>query len=125
MMVSGFIQHKFSYAGDSSRTDISRTRIEVIMDKSFRERHWMVLAPVIFVDWINNKRTAGDLEFEFGTRMGDHWNAWIRPGVGLWGQSVSGGYNSYCQAGFRYIFGQPLRKKLLLDLDGIRKQRRP
>jgi 6-phosphogluconolactonase len=118
MMLSTSLQHKFSYAGDSSRTDISRTRMELIMDKSFQERQWIVLNPVIFMDWISGK-SAGDLEVETGIRLGDHWNAWVRPGVGLWGQEVSGGYNSYCQAGVRYMFGEPLRKKILNDL-GLR-----
>lgn len=114
-LLSASLQHKFSYAGDSARTDIRRTRVEFIMDKSFRERQWIVLNPVIFMDWVTDK-SAGDLECETGVRMGDHWVLWARPGVGLWGQEVSGGYNSYLQAGARYIFGQPLREKFLGDL---------
>jgi hypothetical protein len=114
-MLSASPQHKFSYAGDSSRTDIARTRMEVIVDRSFRERSWIVLNPVIFMDWITGK-SAMDLELETGVRLGDHASLWVRPGVGLWGQAVSGGYYSYLQAGVRYIFGQPLREKILNEL---------
>jgi hypothetical protein len=114
-MLSASVQHKFSYAGDSSRMDIARTRMEVIINRSFRERSWIVLNPVIFMDWISGK-SVGDLEMETGLRLGDHASLWVRPGVGLWGQAVSGGYNSYLQAGVRYMFGQPLREKILTEL---------
>ena len=115
MMMSASLQHKFSYAGDASRTDIRRTRVEIIMDRSFHERQWIVLNPVVFMDWVADK-SAGDLECETGVRVGDHWSLWARPGVGLWGQEVSGGYNSYLQAGVRYIFGEPLREKILSNM---------
>jgi hypothetical protein len=116
LMLSAFIQQKVSYSGDASRKDINRSKVEFIVDRAWKERYWMQVDATLFADWKDAGRTAADLELEAGTRLGNHWSAWIRPGVGLWGQGVSGGYNSYGQAGFRYIFGELLRKKVLDEL---------
>ncbi len=113
VMLTGFVHHKFSFAGDPSRTDISRTKLQVTMDKSFSERYWLILDPMMYVDWVNHGRTAAVLELETGARMGQHWSLWARPGIGLWGQEISGGYNSYLQAGVRYMFGKPVREQIL------------
>lgn len=63
---------------------------------------------------------AGDPELETGLRLGTHASIWIRPGVGLRGQEVSGGYNAYLQAGVRYMFGEPLREKIPSQLGSKR-----
>jgi hypothetical protein len=45
-----------------------------------------------------------NLEFEVGKRLDEHFRAWVRPAVGLWGAGIPGAYDWFTQVGIRYIF---------------------
>ena len=98
-------QYITSVGGDPSRNDVSYTRFRASFDTPwFNNQWWTSFEPNLFVDWIQNGRTAMNLEFEVGKRLGEHFRAWVRPAVGLWGMGVPGAYDWYTQVGIRYIF---------------------
>lgn len=56
------------------------------------------------VNWEQKEKTSMTLEFEGGYRLTKDWAAWVRPGVGLWGQSLPGAYNWNFEVGIRRMF---------------------
>jgi len=69
LMVSAVVQQKVSYGGDSSRNDINRSKVELTFDDSHFERVWLQMTAAVFYDWAISKKSAGNLEFEVGTRL--------------------------------------------------------
>jgi hypothetical protein len=65
---------------------------------------WTTIEPDLYVDWKQQGKTAMNLEFEVGRRLGDHFRVWLRPAVGLWGTGVPGAYDWFTQFGIRYMF---------------------
>jgi hypothetical protein len=98
-------QHITSVGGDPSRNDVNYTRLRASLDTPwFNNQWWTSFEPNLFIDWNQKSRTAMNLEFEVGKRLGEHFRAWVRPAVGLWGTGVPGAYDWYTQVGIRYIF---------------------
>ena len=98
-------QHITSVGGDPSRNDVNYTRMRMSLDTPwFNNQWWTSIEPNLFIDWNQKGRTAMNLEFEVGKRLGEHFRAWVRPAVGLWGTGVPGAYDWYTQVGIRYIF---------------------
>lgn len=99
------IQQDVSVGGDPSRKEVNFTKLNLEMTKPWANSlWWTTVEPVLYLDWTQKAKTACNLEFEVGRRLGDHWRAWLRPAVGLWGTGVPGAYDWYTQAGFRYMF---------------------
>lgn len=98
-------QYIASVGGDPSRNDVSYARFRASFDTPwFNNQWWTSFEPNLFVDWTQKSKTAMNLEFEVGKRLGEHVRAWVRPAVGLWGTGVPGAYDWYTQVGIRYIF---------------------
>ena len=98
-------QHITSVGGDPSRNDVNYTRLRASLDTPwFNNQWWTSFEPNLFIDWNQQGKTAMNLEFEVGKRLGEHFRAWVRPAVGLWGTGVPGAYDWYTQVGIRYIF---------------------
>jgi Putative MetA-pathway of phenol degradation len=98
-------QHITSVGGDPSRNDVNYTRLRTSLDTPwFNNQWWTSFEPNLFIDWTQKSKTAMNLEFEVGKRLGEHVRAWVRPAVGLWGTGVPGAYDWYTQVGIRYIF---------------------
>ncbi|HSA61168.1 MAG TPA: hypothetical protein VLE03_02930 [Nitrospiraceae bacterium] len=105
MAVFPGIQQDVSVGGDPSRKGVNFTKLNLEMTKPWANSlWWTTFEPVLYIDWTQKAKTAFDLEFEVGRRLGDHWRAWFRPAVGLWGTGVPGSYDWYAQIGIRYMF---------------------
>lgn len=99
------VQQSVSVGGDPSRKEVNLTKLNLEMTKPWANSlWWTTVEPVLYLDWTQNAKTACNLEFELGRRLGDHWRAWLRPAVGLWGTGVPGAYDWYTQVGIRYMF---------------------
>jgi hypothetical protein len=68
------------------------------------EQWWAFIDPKWIVDWSRSNKTALNLEFEVGRKLGEHVCGWVRPGVGLWGDNVIGAYDWQLEVGVRYMF---------------------
>ena len=56
------------------------------------------------MNWEQKEKTSMTLEFEGGYRFAKDWGVWVRPGVGLWGQSLPGAYDWNIEVGIRRMF---------------------
>jgi hypothetical protein len=97
-------QHIVSIGGDPSRNDVNYSRMKIGFDTPWGQNWWTTVEPNFFIDWTQNAKTALNLEFEVGRKLGDHFRLWLRPAVGLWGTGVPGAYDWYTQVGIRYMF---------------------
>jgi hypothetical protein len=97
-------QHIVSIGGDPSRGEVNYSRVRIAPDTIWGQVWWTSVKPNLFVDWTQKGKTAMNLEFEVGRKLGDHFRLWVRPAVGLWGTGVPGAYNWFTQVGIRYMF---------------------
>ncbi|WP_146216246.1 hypothetical protein [Nitrospira lenta] len=98
------VQHIVSIGGDPSRRDVNYSRVRIGFDSPWRQDWWTTIEPNLFIDWTQKSKTAMNLEFEIGRKLGDHFRLWLRPAVGLWGAGVPGAYDWFTQVGARYMF---------------------
>jgi hypothetical protein len=99
------VQQTFSVGGDPSRKDVHFTKVGLEFTTTWANNlWWTTIEPDLYVDWTQKGKTAMNLEFEVGRRLGDHFRLWLRPAVGLWGTGVPGAYDWFTQFGIRYMF---------------------
>jgi len=100
-LLSLFIQQTNSVGGDETRNDISFSKIQFILLKTWSRRMWTVIAPEWFVDYIN-----GGLSMNLRTRMTyapiPRMNIWITPSAGIFGDFI-GRYQWSLDIGGRYF----------------------
>jgi hypothetical protein len=99
------IQQTVSFGGDPSRKDLHFTKLTLDFTTMWANNlWWSSIEPDVYVDWTQKGKTAVNLEFEVGRRLGEHFRVWLRPAVGLWGTGVPGAYDWFTQVGIRYMF---------------------
>ena len=98
------VQHFQSVGGDPSKRDVNYSKFRPKVVTAWGEQWWTIFEPTWIVDWTRSNKTALDLEFEVGRKLGEHYRTWVRPGVGLWGDNVINSYDWYLEAGVRYMF---------------------
>jgi hypothetical protein len=100
--IFGVLQHQLSVGGDPSRRDISLSQLAIAFNTIWGERWWTQVAAATQVNWERNAKSSMELEFEGGYRFAKGWGIWVRPGVGLWGQT--GAYEWSVETGIRRTF---------------------
>ena len=99
------VQQTVSFGGDPSRKSLNFTKLTLDFTTMWANNLWWTsIEPDLYVDWTQKCKTAVNLEFEVGRRLGDHFRVWLRPAVGLWGTGVPGAYDWFTQVGIRYMF---------------------
>ncbi|HEY6436660.1 MAG TPA: hypothetical protein VIY47_08720, partial [Ignavibacteriaceae bacterium] len=96
------LQQANSVSGDEARSNISFSKIQAILIKSWSKRFWSVMAPEWFVDYVQ-----GGLSMNLRTRMtyapAPRINIWITPSAGIFGDFI-GRYQWSMDIGGRYFF---------------------
>ena len=100
----GVFQHLTSVGGDPARKDIEQTQATLQVNTIWNQRTWTTVQGVLRIDWERHARSGMTLEFEAGRNVIGRWGVYGRPGVGLWGRDVGGGYLWNFEVGIRYIF---------------------
>jgi len=100
----GVFQHSVSAGGDPSRQDISLTNASVQINTIWAERWWTIVNGVWQVNWEQKAKSSMTLEFELGRNLVGQWGMYVRPGVGIWGNTLIGAYNWNVEVGTRYMF---------------------
>ncbi len=103
-LISPLVQHFQSVGGDPSRRNVNYTKFRPKVNTIWEEQWWTSLEPSWIVDWTRSNKTALNLEFEVGRKLGKHYRMWVRPGIGLWGDTVIGSYDWQFEVGMRYMF---------------------
>ena len=99
-----FVQHFQSVGGDPSKRDVNYTKFRSKVYTIWGKQWWSSFEPTWIVDWTRSNKTALNLEFEVGRKLGEHYRTWVKPGVGLWGDDVINSYDWQLEAGVRYLF---------------------
>lgn len=100
----GLFTQQVSVGGDPARNPINRSRIIGQVNSFWAERWWTIAQATWLVDWELNSKTSMTLELEVGRSVVGRWGVFARPGVGIWGQEVSGAYDWNVEVGVRYMF---------------------
>lgn len=94
-----------SIAGDSSRSDISYTKLEFTFYDLWRQRYSLKLKLKPSVDWMQNGMTGSVGEVEGGLFFARHWRAWLMPGHRLSGpEGIKGTYDTRLETGLARTF---------------------
>jgi hypothetical protein len=102
------IQDFNSVGGDPSRDNIHYLQVQPNFNTIWSEQWWTSVIGTAFVDWNNNRKTTMNLQAEIGYQFDQHWNLFVRPGVGVLGRDTSLGVDWAMQAGIRWVFETPL-----------------
>lgn len=94
-------QQTNSISGDEARQDLSFSKIQGIILHYWSKRTWSVVAPELFIDYINGGTSMilkGRMTFAPAPRM----NIWIQGNAGLYGDFIAR-YNWGAEIGCRYF----------------------
>ena len=94
-------QQTNSFSGDENRADLSFTKIQGILLHYWNKRSWSVIAPELFIDYINGGTSMllkGRMAFAPTSRL----NLWAQVNGGLYGDFI-GRYNWGGEIGGRYF----------------------
>jgi hypothetical protein len=101
LLVALVLQQVNSVSGDEARNDISFSKVQFIMIKSFSKRTWMVVAPEWFIDYMK-----GGISMNLRTRLTyaltPRINSWVTPSAGIFGD-FPGRYQWSGDIGARYF----------------------
>ena len=100
----GVFQHQVSAGGDPSRADISLTQASVQINTIWAERWWSTVQGGWQVNWEQKAKSSMTLEVELGRNVVGRWGLYVRPGVGIWGNTAVGAYDWNVEVGTRYMF---------------------
>lgn len=97
-------QQVVSVGGNPSTQDVDYTRLRFRFVKPLPNGWWVHAEPELRIDWTNGAKTAVLSEFEIGLKLDVHWRLFMRPAVGIWGDTVPGSYDWFIRIGVRYMF---------------------
>jgi hypothetical protein len=100
----GVFQHSVSAGGNPSRADISFTQANVQINTIWADRWWSTVQGAWQVNWEQKAKSSMTLEVELGRNVVGRWGMYLRPGVGIWGNTVTGAYDWNVEVGTRYMF---------------------
>jgi hypothetical protein len=102
------VQDFNSVGGDPSRADLHYLQVQPNFNTIWSEKWWSSVIGTVAVDWNNNRKTTMSLQAEVGHQFDNHWNLFVRPGVGVLGRDTFLGVDWAVQTGIRWVFETPL-----------------
>jgi len=102
ILLSAVFQQANSIGGDETRSDISFSKLQVIVLKYWSRRFWTVLAPEWYLDYVHGGASM-NLRTRFTGAPTPRMNIWITPSAGIFGDFV-GRYKWSLDIGGRYFF---------------------
>jgi len=108
LLLSTSFQQVNSVSGDETRSDVSFSKLQVVLIKYFSKKTWAVLAPEWFLDYVN-----GGLSMNLRTRLthapAPRINVWVTPSAGIFGD-FPGRYQWSADIGGRYFLFRGFKK---------------
>ncbi len=109
MLLSLVFQQANSVSGDEARANVSFSKLQFILLKTWSRRTWTVLAPEWFLDYVH-----GGLSMNLRTRLAyaptPRTNIWVTPSVGIFGDFI-GRYQWSADIGGRYLLLREMKFK--------------
>ena len=100
----GVLTQQLSVGGDPARNPVNLSKLVGQVNSFWGERWWSIAQAVWQINWELNAKSSMNLELEVGRSVVGRWGVFVRPGVGIWGQSLPGAYDWNVEAGVRYMF---------------------
>jgi hypothetical protein len=100
----GVLSQQVSVGGDSDRNSINFSSASLRINTVWAERWWSVARAGWLLNWEQSTRGSMDLDLEIGRNVVGKWGVFIRPGIGIFGRDLPGGYSWKIAGGIRYIF---------------------
>ena len=102
ILFSAVLQQANSFSGDETRSDISFSKLQLIVLKYWSKRFWTVLAPEWYLDYVHGGASM-NLRTRFTGAPTPRMNIWITPSAGIFGD-FAGRYKWSLDIGGRYFF---------------------
>lgn len=109
-LVYGTVQDFVSIGGDSGRPDVRYAYLQLSLNTIWSQHWWSQVDGVLNVDWSQDGKTGMTADAQVGYQFNSRWQAFLQPGVGLWGTGVQNGYEWQVVCGMRWMFFSPLIK---------------
>ncbi len=100
----GVLSQQVSVGGDSDRRPINISSASLRINTIWAEKWWSVARAGWLLNWEQSTRGSMDLDLEIGRNVVGKWGVFIRPGIGIFGRDLPGGYSWKIAGGIRYIF---------------------
>ena len=107
-LFSVLVQNFKSVGGDPRRPKIDYAQFQLTLNTIWSEQWYTSLLPTVNVDWSRGGKSGMKVEAEIGYQFYGRWEAFLHPGVGLWGNDLQTGYDWIVQCGVRWVFSSPL-----------------
>jgi hypothetical protein len=101
MLLSLAFQQANSVSGDKTRDDISFSKLQFILIKTWSPRFWTVLAPEWYIDYVHGGLSM-NLRSRFTHAPAPRINIWITPSAGIFGD-FAGRYQWSLDIGARFF----------------------
>jgi hypothetical protein len=83
-------EHFVSFDSDGDRPGVALTKIDLHLMTDWSQHVWTQAGGEFFVDWKGGEHTGLNVDVEVGRSLGKGWVAWVKPGVGVFGEDVPG-----------------------------------
>ena len=100
----GVLSQSISVGGDSDRKSINISSASLRITTVWADRWWSVARAGWLLNWEQSTRGSMDLDLEIGRNVVGKWGVFIRPGIGIFGRDLPGGYSWKIAGGIRYIY---------------------
>jgi hypothetical protein len=100
----GLLTQQVSVGGDPARSSVNVSTAAIQLNTFWGERWWSIAHANWRVDWERSAKSSMVLELELGRNVVGRLGAFVRPGVGIWGQDLHGAYAWNINGGIRYMF---------------------
>ena len=109
ILISAVLQQANSISGDDTRSDVSFSKLQVIVLKYWSRRFWTVLAPEWYYDYVHGGASM-ILRTRFTGAPTPRMNIWITPSAGIFGD-FAGRYQWSLDIGGRYFLFREMNFK--------------
>ena len=100
----GVFTQQISVGGDPERQSVNLSKALAQINSFWAERWWTIAQGAWQIDWERSAKSSMTLELEVGRSLVGRLGMFVRPGVGVWGQELSGAYDWNVEVGVRYMF---------------------
>jgi len=107
-LIYGIVQDFVTIGGDSGRPDVTYATLQLSLNTIWSSDWWTQLDGILNVDWSQNGKTGMTADGQIGYQFNNRWQAFLQPGVGLWGTGVQNGYEWQVVCGVRWMHSSSL-----------------
>lgn len=102
LLFAGTLQQANSFSGDEARSDLSFSKLQLVLLYFLSKKSWIVIAPEYFLDYTKGQQ-ALNVESRLAYAPLPKFNIWAKAGAGLYGDFMTR-YQWTAEIGVRHFF---------------------